>query len=723
MVRLKYIFSLFALVLVFAGSVFAEQLNLPWIDVVTRQQWWADESIRLKAYKTYQQKEEENLEWLAKLEQMKAENTKEYQQYVKDQYEYETANNYMKENYGNEISVDDVNYYYWIESTGTMLSRPESFKFQKIKFIVHHTADSIKSDPLWQEVAEKAEMKRIYRYHALTQTWGDLWYNFVIGPSWKIYEWRAGGIWVVWAHAKWNNVPSVWVALMWNFNNTKPTQKQVDSLVTLLTQLARKYNIDPYSKVNYHKEINQFPFMKTMQNYTIVWHKDAWSTACPWTNLYNKLPDIRNKVKANLSKIELLNSSNATLVISWIKYLDQGISALVLENLPINSVKYCTSKDPNVKINSCAYNNSSLTMQLAKWTWFISGIKEFYVFDNDWNKKTISVLLLWQSDLDPMMQKLKKNYRAWLWNTGFFNKITDKIDINQVKTLLSQNVNVLLSEASNLSWYVISCVNTCVFEIHNTSITSWSWVVLKKDGKFSLYVAWKTITSESIRVSWNWWLVQILNYTRKSYAWVARNIFHWSLFFAKDIVVENWKTFTKQVVINSLAFEDYMKWIVETNDTETIEKNRLMALIAKNYVLFYMNKKNIHPSLPAKANYTAIDNPDLFQKYVWAWLEKTLKKRYKALDLTKNQIVMYKSYLPILPYFNCSAWFTWSAKEKFGRQDTPYLTSRADVSKCTTFKWHGVWLSGKWAQWWSQLWRNYSQIIKYYYQWVEIVDF
>jgi hypothetical protein len=41
-----------------------------------------------------------------------------------------------------------------------------------------------------------------------------------------------------------------------------------------------------------------------------------------------------------------------------------------------------------------------------------------------------------------------------------------------------------------------------------------------------------------------------------------------------------------------------------------------MAMIAKNYALFYMNKENSHPSIPSNASYNAIDDPDFFQKYV-----------------------------------------------------------------------------------------------------------
>jgi hypothetical protein len=41
-----------------------------------------------------------------------------------------------------------------------------------------------------------------------------------------------------------------------------------------------------------------------------------------------------------------------------------------------------------------------------------------------------------------------------------------------------------------------------------------------------------------------------------------------------------------------------------------------MAMISKNYALFYLNKENTHPSIPKDAKYTAIDDPNFFQKYV-----------------------------------------------------------------------------------------------------------
>jgi peptidoglycan hydrolase-like amidase len=138
-----------------------------------------------------------------------------------------------------------------------------------------------------------------------------------------------------------------------------------------------------------------------------------------------------------------------------------------------------------------------------------------------------------------------------------------------------------------------------------------------------------------------------------------------------------------------------------------------------------MDPQNVHPNIPTQATYNAVDNPNIFQKYVWAWLEQTLNKRYKALKSTENKIVMYDGYIPILPYFSCSAWFTYSASEKRWRTDTPYLQNKYDIWICSNnkFSWHGVWLSGLGAERRASTFgRSYSDILQYYYPWIEIVN-
>jgi hypothetical protein len=74
----------------------------------------------------------------------------------------------------------------------------------------------------------------------------------------------------------------------------------------------------------------------------------------------------------------------------------------------------------------------------------------------------------------------------------------------------------------------------------------------------------------------------------------------------------------KPVVINHLSVPEYLKGIAESNDQEHLEKNKILSLLTKNYVLFYLDKTHTHPSIPQEATYNAIDDPRSFQKYVGA---------------------------------------------------------------------------------------------------------
>jgi peptidoglycan hydrolase-like amidase len=107
-----------------------------------------------------------------------------------------------------------------------------------------------------------------------------------------------------------------------------------------------------------------------------------------------------------------------------------------------------------------------------------------------------------------------------------------------------------------------------------------------------------------------------------------------------------------------------------------------MALLTKGYMFFYMDDKNKHPSIPEDAEYNAVDDPRIFQKYLGASFELYGTRWMKALATTEDEYISYDGYLPILPYFHCSAGFTKSARDNFGRTDTPWLQSKLDVATC-----------------------------------------
>jgi len=704
--------------------VMAEDRNLPGIDLISRAEWWADETMRYQEDYHYQAMLKAREEWSEEMDEMR---DTDFEQYLKEQqkvYERQRANEYLMENFAEDFSIDEHNDYH----NGNEVWTRESFHFDKIEMIVHHTATSYSGLNTKSKILDY--LIKTYKFHAFKRGRGDIGYNFIIDPMWWIYEWRAGGAGVVGMHAAWNNTPSIGIALMWNFEIEEPTQTQIDSLTKLLTALARKYGINPHDTVMYHRKSRDSPYIESNLHYTIAGHTDAWHTACPWRNLYNKLPDIRKMVKQNLLRTELLSSQTSKIVLPWIIYSNQDVATLTTRLYGENIVG-CKTSDQSFDISDCSSNDWKLSFRIQKKHWFSSGKKQFTITTDNGRKIIVQMLILWQSDLDPFVAKMKEKYITHP-ATNLTNKITSKITLQEAKQLMQDKIRVLLHEISQLDNWDVKCDQNCTFVLDDKSvIIAKTWTISKsiqtEKNTTSKYLKLKIngvqYYSDQIYVSSENTPIAIQNFERTSYAGIPRNTFHGSLIFYKDQILDKSTDGfeSKIVVVNSLDFTDYLKWIVETNDTEPLEKNKIMALIAKSYALFYMNGKNNHSSIPTNAGYNAIDDPDLFQKYVGAGLEKTLKKRYQALEATKDQVAIYDGYVPILPYFHCSVGVTLDAQSKRGRTDTPYLVSRLDLSRCRSLEWHGVWLSWKWANRRAKNGRNYKQILDYYYPGVEIL--
>ena len=568
---------------------------------------------------------------------------------------------------------------------------PDYYNYHKNKIIIHHTAKDYGDNRTMEDV--KKDIQQIYKYHTINRDFGDIGYNFLIDQMWNIYEWRAGGQWAVWMHASSNNVTSIWIALMWNFEKDTPTVEQMKSLVNLTTAVARYYHIDPLGYTyTFTTNTDEEPYVVATKNPNIMWHKNVKSTACPWKNLYKYLPQIRNEVLSRMKKETIWN---VDLPSDWANELKKSNQSNNTVKNSYNNVNYQTSTSNVVKVSDFPKRLSELMEKNPK-------------------------------SLQNAVQTAKNNYKWKITKTNnSFPKITKKYTIADVKNLVNKDISVLLYELSkDYDSFQIICDVNCVFNIDGINY-SWTWASLtfltnkiQVDSKLSLSA--NTVSVKSAVANW---VVKISNYNRKSFAWIPWNVFKWSLSFEKwTYPLKNGEQKSDFIVINTLPFSEYMKWIVETNDTETLEKNKVMAMISKNYALFYVDKGNLHPNIAADANYTAIDDPDFFQKYVWAWLERTLSKWYEALESTKNQIAVYDNYLPILPYFNCSPGFTLSAEEKRWWNDTPYLKSVYDFDACNDFAWHWVGLAWKWAERFAQQWMTYDQILKYYYDGIEIIN-
>ena len=661
---------------IIAGNIgFASNWNLPWVTIISRAEWGADESIR---FRSTPRPTGTSQKWEKTEEQIKAENIS------------KIRNAWMAKNFPLEWKYEWSNTMFW----NHYLIYPDYFNHHKNKIIIHHTAWDYNPNRTIEDV--KKQIQDIYKYHTINRDFWDIWYNFLIDQMWNIYEWRAGGEWAVWMHASSNNVSSVWIALMWNFQNDTPTIDQMKALVNLTTAIARFYQIDPlWYTYTFSTNSEKEPYVVATKNPNIMWHKNVKNTACPGTNLDKFLPKIREEVSLRMKRWAIWNVSIPT---EWENQLKKNFT-------PKPKVSSDNSKSTTKVSNNNQNTNKATTSDFPQ---RLSALKKSnpQIFQNT-------------------AQILRKKYKWSLPKASIkSSKITKKYTIDEVKSIINQDISVLLYElTTKYDSFSIVCDNSCIFTIDWINYDrTWANLTflsdrIQIDSDRSLS-ANKVFVKSAISD----WAVKISNYTRKSYVWIPWNTFKWSLIFEKWVYPTlNGGQKSDFVVVNTLPFSEYMKWIVETNDTETLEKNKVMAMISKNYALFYMNKENSHPSISQDANYTAIDDPDFFQKYVWAGLEKTLKKWYQALNTTKDQIVMYDNYLPILPYFNCSPWFTLSAEEKRGWMDTPYLKSIYDFDVCDDFAWHWVGLAGKWAEWLAKQWMTYNQILEYYYDEIKIV--
>ncbi len=161
---------------------------------------------------------------------------------------------------------------------GEEIWTPEYQPVQKV--IVHHTVTQN------QEADPAATVRAIYYYHAVTQGWGDIGYNFLIDWHGNVYEGRYGGRDVAAGHALQYNHGSLGVAVLGTFSGVDAQQSSLDSLVRVIK--SRAANVDAAG-------IGYFIDKPNLAN--VCGHRDVLMTDCPGDHLYAKLPDIRGWVK------------------------------------------------------------------------------------------------------------------------------------------------------------------------------------------------------------------------------------------------------------------------------------------------------------------------------------------------------------------------------------------------------------------------------------------
>ncbi|MDQ1602583.1 MAG: hypothetical protein QOE01_428 [Actinomycetota bacterium] len=182
---------------------------------------------------------------------------------------------------------------------------PEVFQTTK-KLIVHHT-DTANNDP-----DPAATVRSIYYYHAVTQGWGDIGYNFLIDESGRIYEGRhsreyaagvspsgddANGHGVTGAHTSGWNSGTVGVALLGTLTNQDATPAARQALTDLLAWEASRNGIDPTATSTFVNPVSG----ASITTANIGGHRDYGATECPGGIFYATLPTLRTAVAAEIA--------------------------------------------------------------------------------------------------------------------------------------------------------------------------------------------------------------------------------------------------------------------------------------------------------------------------------------------------------------------------------------------------------------------------------------
>ena len=188
-----------------------------------------------------------------------------------------------------------------------MRSGPPEFA-RPVKLVLHHTVTP-NDDP-----DPASTVRAVYAYHTRQNGWNDIGYNFLVDAAGRIYEGRwarpydpgetptgedRDGRAVIGAHARGFNPGSVGVALLGDFSGgAGPTGAAVDSLVHVLAWKAGRHGINPHGTDPYTR-----PDGSQVATPNLAGHRDLVPTGCPGGRLYDRLPEIRDRVAAALGPV------------------------------------------------------------------------------------------------------------------------------------------------------------------------------------------------------------------------------------------------------------------------------------------------------------------------------------------------------------------------------------------------------------------------------------
>ena len=159
---------------------------------------------------------------------------------------------------------------------------------------LHHTASSNR----YTAGQVPGILRGIYRYHTVNLGWSDIGYNFLVDRFGRTWVGRAGGAKrpVRGAHTLGFNSTSTGIAVIGNYEVTRPSRKVRTALVRLMAWKLARYDRHAAQRVLvYSHGSDKQPAGRKYRLPTIDGHRDTNATACPGEKLYDRLRGLRKR--------------------------------------------------------------------------------------------------------------------------------------------------------------------------------------------------------------------------------------------------------------------------------------------------------------------------------------------------------------------------------------------------------------------------------------------
>lgn len=208
------------------------------------------------------------------------------------------------------------------------------------KIIIHHTA-GLDSNGVTSLETNKATVRAIYHYHAITRRWGDIGYNALVDAAGNIYEGRYGThgedfirseptsddvmvLDVEGAHAASYNSGSFGVSAMGDFTEFEVPIAQLEGLKKAIAFVADSRGINVLGNSDFlrydgawHNNLNN-----------VIGHRDVGATACPGNELYAKIGAIKDEVNNFFVILSNISGFSATLNLTPISGTSVGLGTI-----------------------------------------------------------------------------------------------------------------------------------------------------------------------------------------------------------------------------------------------------------------------------------------------------------------------------------------------------------------------------------------------------------